>query len=80
MKVLLAIPAYNEADNIVRVIEHLKDADGLLAGLEPLTEKVFQQSPKLKAIARIGIGTDNVDFEAAKRHGIKVSNTGTNPG
>lgn len=25
MKVLLAIPAYNEADNIVRVIEHLKE-------------------------------------------------------
>lgn len=61
------------------IIEHLKDADGLLAGLEPLTEKVFQQSPKLKAIARIGIGTDNVDFEAAKRHGIKVSNTPDGP-
>ena len=61
------------------IIEHLKDADGLLAGLEPLTERVFQQSPKLKAIARIGIGMDNVDQEAAKRHGIKVSNTPDGP-
>ena len=61
------------------IIEHLKDADGLLAGLEPLTERVFQQSPKLKAVARIGIGMDNVDHEAAKRHGIKVSNTPDGP-
>lgn len=61
------------------IIEHLKDADGLLAGLEPLTERVFQQSPKLKAIARIGIGMDNVDQEAAKRYGIKISNTPDGP-
>ena len=56
-------------------IEHLKGADGLLAGLEPLTERVFENSPQLKAVARIGIGMDSVDVEAAKRHGIKVSNT-----
>ena len=56
-------------------IEHLKGADGLLAGLEPLTERVFENSPQLKAVARIGIGMDSVDIEAAKRHGIKVSNT-----
>ncbi len=61
------------------IIEHLKEADGLLAGLEPLTKRVFQQSPKLKAIARIGIGMDNVDQEAAKRYGIKVSNTPDGP-
>lgn len=61
------------------IIAHLQDADGLLAGLEPLTERVFQQAPKLKAIARIGIGMDNVDQEAAKRHDIKVSNTPDGP-
>ena len=56
-------------------IAHLQGADGLLAGLEPLDERVFSACPQLKAIARIGIGMDNVDAEAAKRHGIKVSNT-----
>lgn len=61
--------------NIQETIEHLQGADGLLAGLETLNEEVLSQAPQLKAIARIGIGTDNVDFEAAKRHGIKVSNT-----
>lgn len=57
------------------IIGHLQGADGLLAGLEPLDEAVFEKAPQLKAIARIGIGMDNVDIEAAKKHGIKVSNT-----
>ena len=57
------------------IIEHLKGADGLLAGLEPLSEKVFSAASRLKAVARIGIGMDSVDADAAKRHGIKVSNT-----
>ncbi len=57
------------------IIEHLKGADGLLAGLEPLNEKVLSESPQLKAIARIGIGIDNIDFEACNRFGVKVSNT-----
>ena len=56
-------------------IEHLKDVQGLLAGLEPLNEKVFAECPGLKAVARIGIGMDNVDLKAAKAYGVKVSNT-----
>lgn len=61
------------------IIQHLQGADGLLAGLEPLNEAVFSQCPQLRAVARIGIGMDNVDMEAAKRHGIKVSNTPEGP-
>lgn len=60
-------------------IRHLQGADGLLAGLEPLDEEVFSRCPDLKAIARIGIGMDNVDREAAERYGIKVSNTPEGP-
>jgi len=60
-------------------IVHLQGADGLLAGLEPLNEKVFAACPQLRAVARIGIGMDNVDQEAAKRRGIKVSNTPEGP-
>lgn len=61
------------------IIEHLHGADALLAGLEPLDEDVFSKCPNLKAIARIGIGMDNVDMEAAKKHRIKVSNTPEGP-
>lgn len=57
------------------IISHLQGVDGLLAGLEPLNATVFKSCPQLKAIARVGIGMDNVDLDAAKAAGIKVSNT-----
>lgn len=56
-------------------IAHAVDADGLLAGLEPLTRAVFAASPRLRAVARVGIGTSNVDFTAAAEFGVRVSNT-----
>ena len=61
------------------IIEHLQGAEGLLAGLEPLDQEVFDKCPDLRAIARIGIGMDNVDLDAAKKTGIKVSNTPDGP-
>lgn len=61
------------------IIVHLQGVDGLLAGLEPLNAHVFSNCPDLKAIARIGIGMENVDLEAAKQYGIKVSNTPEGP-
>lgn len=75
----LVLNPYKRKMNQEEIIKHLEDADGLLAGLEPLNEVVFKKCPKLKAIARIGIGMSNVDLEAAKRHGIKVSNTPQGP-
>jgi len=48
---------------------------GLIAGVEPLTERVMQNTPSLKVISRCGIGLDSVDLEAAKSLGITVINT-----
>jgi len=56
-------------------IEHLQGVDGLIAGLEPLDARVLASAPQLKAIARVGIGVDNIDHAAAAEHGIAVSNT-----
>lgn len=56
-------------------VEHVRGVDGLIAGLEPLSRRVLSSGERLKAIARVGIGTDNVDFEAADERGISVSNT-----
>jgi D-3-phosphoglycerate dehydrogenase len=61
------------------IIEHLKGAVGLIAGLEPLNRKVLATAPQLKAIARVGIGMDNVDQATAAELGIKVSNTPDGP-
>ena len=61
------------------IIRHLEGIDGLIAGLEPLNRKVLSSAPGLKAIARVGIGMTNVDFEAARESGVKVSNTPDGP-
>lgn len=61
------------------IISHLHGVDGLIAGLEPLNHRVLHSSPQLKALARVGIGMDNVDLKAATELGIKVSNTPDGP-
>ncbi|MBX9915927.1 MAG: hydroxyacid dehydrogenase [Nitrosomonas sp.] len=50
-------------------------ATGLIAGIEPLTERVFQAAPNLRVISRCGAGMDSVDLTAAKNRGIQVLNT-----
>jgi D-3-phosphoglycerate dehydrogenase len=50
--------------------------DGLIIRSDTkVTAKVLQNSGKLKAIARAGVGIDNVDVPAATRKGIIVMNT-----
>jgi D-3-phosphoglycerate dehydrogenase len=51
------------------------DVEVLIAGTEPITEKVFARAPKLKLVSRVGIGLDNVDLHAAEKRGIKVAYT-----
>ena len=53
---------------------------GLIAGLEPLTARVMEGAvAHLRVISRCGTGLDNVDLEAAKKHGIAVLNTPAAP-
>lgn len=60
-------------------IEMLKDADGLIAGLEPLDADVLAAAPSLKVISRCGAGMNNVDISAAKERNIAVFNTPDGP-
>jgi D-3-phosphoglycerate dehydrogenase / 2-oxoglutarate reductase len=48
---------------------------GIVAGVEPLTERVLSAAPALKALARCGTGMDSVDVVAAEKRGIRVSRT-----
>ena len=85
-----ALAAANVADDRVRVVynesgKRLSEAElvaqrpehcvGVIAGLEPLTAEVFAHYPDLRAVARLGTGTDTVDLNAAQRRGIKVLTT-----
>jgi D-3-phosphoglycerate dehydrogenase len=51
------------------------DTVGMIAGIEPLTERVFASAKGLKVVSRCGSGLDSVDLAAAKRYGISVFNT-----
>ncbi len=57
------------------LIPLLKDCDGYIAGLDMVTRKVIESSPKLKVISRYGVGYERVDIEAAKENGVVVTNT-----
>jgi len=57
-------------------IELLSDGVvGLIAGIEPLTERVFQSAKSLRVVSRCGTGMDTVDQTAAQKQGIAVFNT-----
>ncbi|SCM76514.1 3-phosphoglycerate dehydrogenase [uncultured Pleomorphomonas sp.] len=50
------------------------DIDGVIAGVDAWNDEVFAIAPQLKVISRFGVGVDNIDVEAARRRGIKVTN------
>jgi len=55
------------------LIQELKGVDAVLAGGERYTSRVIESAQKLRIIARIGVGYDNVDLAAATRRGIYVT-------
>jgi len=51
------------------------DADAIIAGMERITERVLGAAPRLKIVARRGVGYETVDLDAATRRGIPVTIT-----
>lgn len=50
------------------------DINGVVVGVDTWNEEIFAHAPKLRAMARFGVGVDNIDLAAAKAHGIRVTN------
>ncbi|RJS84141.1 D-glycerate dehydrogenase [Candidatus Bathyarchaeota archaeon] len=57
------------------LIAELQDADALVAGVTPIDKEILDKSPKLKVVARFGVGYDNVDVEECTKRGIWVTYT-----
>jgi phosphoglycerate dehydrogenase-like enzyme len=49
--------------------------DGVIAGSERYSSRVFAAADRLKVIARTGVGIDRIDLAAASRHGVYITNT-----
>jgi len=58
-----------------QLADMIADCDGVILGVDPLTSNVLANAPKLKAIAKYGVGVDNIDMAACEARGIKVSRT-----
>lgn len=53
----------------------LSDCDGLIVGVDPVDAEVISAAPRLKAVAKYGVGVDNIDTAVCQARGIPVSRT-----
>ncbi|EEX09327.1 phosphoglycerate dehydrogenase [Ruegeria lacuscaerulensis ITI-1157] len=59
-----------------KLAEIIGNYDGLaIRSATKVTEKILEKADRLKVIGRAGIGTDNIDKEAASKKGVIVMNT-----
>ncbi len=58
-----------------QMIEAIASVAGVIIGVDPLDRDVISAGKSLRAIAKYGVGTDNIDTSCAKERGIKLSIT-----
>src|SRR6185295_19415842 len=51
------------------------DAVAAIVSTDPFDRQVFAAAPRLRAIARVGVGTDSIDLQAATDAGVVVTTT-----
>lgn len=65
-----SFPSYS-TEELKKILPGISAA---LIGLDVYNNEVFEHAPDLKAVAKFGVGVDNIDIESASRHGVKVIN------
>ena len=70
---------YDSTDyaNPAELIERIGDAEVILVNKVPVTEEIFAACPKLSFICETATGYNNIDLQAARQHGVIVSNVPT---
>lgn len=69
---------YNDTGNAYtkeEFYEKTRDADGVIVGVELVDREYVDAHPKLKAVVKFGVGTDNIDLEYCREKGIFVGRT-----
>jgi D-3-phosphoglycerate dehydrogenase len=61
------------------LIHALHGAEAVIAGTEKFNEKIFTACPDLRIISRVGVGIDNIDLHAAKKHHVSILSTPVAP-
>jgi phosphoglycerate dehydrogenase-like enzyme len=50
----------------------LKDSNVAIIGLEECGESFFERNRQIRVISKYGVGLNNIDFDSAKRYGVKI--------
>lgn len=59
----------------LQLAEACREVEGLMASGTRVSEQVLEQAPRLRVIANVGVGYDNIDVAACTRRRILVTNT-----
>jgi phosphoglycerate dehydrogenase-like enzyme len=74
-------PAPANEPTEAELLAGLAGVEAVIAGSEPYTPRVLAANPRLRVIARVGVGFDAVDLPAATAAGVAVTTApGTNQG
>jgi phosphoglycerate dehydrogenase-like enzyme len=52
-----------------------RDAVAAIVSTDPFDHTVFEAAPRLRVVARVGVGTDSIDLDAATASGVVVTTT-----
>lgn len=55
------------------LVDFLKDSDKAIVALEKIDDAILSQLPNLKLISKYGVGLDNIDLPALKKHNVQLS-------
>ncbi|MFI6369712.1 phosphoglycerate dehydrogenase [Streptomyces sp. NPDC050546] len=65
-------PCADAALPTAELFSRAAEADALIVGMDPITVEVLDAAPRLKVIAKHGVGVDTIDVAAAHARGIPV--------
>ena len=69
------IPPVVQQLNEAELLEIIDQYDAVIAGDDEFTERVIDRATRLRVISKWGVGIDNIDMDAARARGIRVTNT-----
>lgn len=71
----LRFAQYGRPLTAAELVHELRDIDGVIAGLDEFNADVFAAAPRLRVVARYGVGLDRIDLAAAAAHGVTITRT-----
>jgi len=69
------VPEIEQQLSETDLLEIIDRYDGVIAGDDEFSARVFEDAERLDVLVKWGIGMDNIDQEAAKANGVTVHNT-----